>query len=105
MCSFDESVWTLSSGNEALYEVSLASLLHPRRLSLWIIKTHVKPLTSLNSFTILPPWSVTCFFALSSVNVSHYSWLTMASFQQNVRVELVGAGALLEGDLDSVSGC
>ena len=29
-------------------------------------ETHVKPLISLNSFVILPPWSSTCFFAASS---------------------------------------
>lgn len=58
MCSFDESVWTLSSGKEALRKYR-----QPRTVSLGR-QSYVKPLISLNSFTILPPWSVTCFFAL-----------------------------------------
>jgi hypothetical protein len=34
------------------------------RLSVLAEEAYVKPLISLNSVVILPPWSVTCFLAL-----------------------------------------
>ena len=41
--------------------------------------TYVKPLISLNSLTILPPWSVTCFFALTFHQRRH-TYFTGASW-------------------------
>jgi hypothetical protein len=34
----------------------------------------VNPLINLNSFTILPPWSVTCFLALFRPSGLHQLW-------------------------------
>lgn len=57
-------------------------------------KTYVKPGTSLNSCSILPPWSVQCFLAL--LDVRHES---QCGAKRNLLLQLVLAGTFLEGDL------
>ena len=55
---------------------------------------YVKPLISLNSFVILPPWSVTAFFALLFISKNLASKHPAA-----IPVQLGGVCAWLQGDL------
>ena len=57
-------------------------------------ETYVKPGTSLNSCSILPPWSVQCFLALWYVSGD-----SRGKAKSNLLLQLVLAGTILEGDL------
>jgi hypothetical protein len=68
--------------------------------------TYVNPLTNLNSLMILPPWSVTVFLALSSSRKGQTFVSLSLSFsnrhparEEDLRFQLAGVGAVLEGDL------
>lgn len=59
-CWFVDNTLTLSSGISALRSVVSIERETLRTAHM----TYVKPFTSLNSFVILPPCSLTCFLAL-----------------------------------------
>lgn len=61
--------------------------------------TYVKPLMSLNSVVILPPWSVTCFLALERHMCQQLWYGFIGRIVGVLLLELSGVGTILKRDL------